>query len=143
MSGASNRASGSAVSGPRRRFRIKRSLTSAALVVFIDPVPGAGEAGEELFFEYISNAWCQDAASTAQTDWAADSDTGIIAEEILELETTWRAAKSFGQAYQEYMRDAQVAIEHELGAEGGAPVLNLNPQSFPMVGENMPEAGFG
>jgi hypothetical protein len=39
--------------------------------------------GESLAFEYVSNKWCQSSGGTARTAWAADTDTGIIDEELL------------------------------------------------------------
>jgi hypothetical protein len=42
-------------------------------------------AGKSLAFEYVSKNWCQDSGSTGQTAWAADTDTGILDEELLTL----------------------------------------------------------
>lgn len=44
-------------------------------------------AGSSLAFEYISKNWCQSSGATAQTAWAADTDTGILDEELLTLGT--------------------------------------------------------
>jgi hypothetical protein len=39
--------------------------------------------GESLAFEYVSKNWCQSSGGTAQSAWAADTDTGILDEELL------------------------------------------------------------
>lgn len=54
--------------------------------VFILPVLSGGES---LAFEYVSNKWCQSSGGTAQTAWAADTDTGILDEELLTLATVF------------------------------------------------------
>ena len=50
--------------------------------VFIIPVLAGGES---LAFEYVSKNWCQSSGATAQNAWAADTDTGILDEELITL----------------------------------------------------------
>lgn len=45
----------------------------------------AFSAGSSLAFEYVSRNWCQSNASVAQAAWAADTDTGILDEELMTL----------------------------------------------------------
>ena len=52
--------------------------------VLVIPVPASGRS---YAFEYVSNTWCQSAALAAQTAFAADTDTGILDEELLTLGT--------------------------------------------------------
>lgn len=40
-------------------------------------------AGKTLAFEYVSNQWCQSSGGSGQTAWAADTDTGVIDEELI------------------------------------------------------------
>lgn len=44
-------------------------------------------AGSSLAYEYISKNWCQSSGGTGQTAWAADTDTGVLDEELLTLGT--------------------------------------------------------
>jgi len=74
--------------------------------VYVQPVLGAGKT---LAFEYVSKNWCQDASSTAQSAWAADTDTGIINEELITKGVIWEYLNSKGlpnaaqaAAYEEY-----------------------------------------
>lgn len=48
--------------------------------ILILPEPGAGKA---LAFEYISTYWCKSSGGTGQTAMAADTDVGVIDEELL------------------------------------------------------------
>lgn len=66
--------------------------------------------GESLAFEYISNKWCQTSGAVAQTNWAADTDTGILDEELLTLGVAYEYAtgegmpnQSFAQAFEEHL----------------------------------------
>lgn len=50
--------------------------------VLIIPAPSAGN---NYALEYVSNQWCQSALGVAQTSWIADTDTGILDEELITL----------------------------------------------------------
>lgn len=45
-------------------------------------VPTLG-AGDTLAFEYVSTQWCESSGGTGQTAWAADSDVGVISEQLI------------------------------------------------------------
>jgi len=49
-------------------------------VVLLIPAPTAGQT---LAFEYISNQWCKSAGGSGQTAFAADTDVGILDEELI------------------------------------------------------------
>ena len=66
--------------GVSRRF-IHRGTAILIIPVF--------DGGQSLAFEYISRNWCQSSTATAQYEWAADTDTGILDEELLTLATTY------------------------------------------------------
>jgi hypothetical protein len=42
-------------------------------------------AGVSLAFEYVSKNWCEDSGGSGQTAFAADTDVGILDEELLTL----------------------------------------------------------
>lgn len=52
---------------PRARFRVK-GYTSAQF--FIDPVPGSGENGQTLVYEYTTKTWLRPKTWIASTSWA-------------------------------------------------------------------------
>jgi len=130
----------------QRRWRIKQLTVSgvAAKYFCLDPVPT--DNGAQMVFEYVSNAWCQSAAGTPQTRWAADTDTGILDEYLLTLGVRWRFLNRLGLAYaeelDEYLRETAKAF----GADGGMPILDLagGDNNGILIGPwNVPDQGFG
>ena len=133
--------SGIVAAGTQQRFRFKADSNVRKL--FIDPTPTSIEA---CVFEYVSNAWCQSAGGTAQSAWAADTDTGILDENLMEIGITWRFQQLHGFDYAENFREFQINAARLLGADGGAPVLamdNRNKFSGSPYGYNLPESGYG
>lgn len=55
------------------------------------------EAGKTLAFEYVSNLWCQDSTGTGQSKWAADTDTGVLNEELITLGVIFEYLDADGQ----------------------------------------------
>lgn len=58
------------------------SFTVRGGLILIDPTPTAGET---MAYEYISKNFCQSSGGTVQSAWAADDDTGILDEYLIEL----------------------------------------------------------
>lgn len=52
---------------------------------------------ETLAFEYVSKNWCQSSGGTGQTAWAADTDTGVIDEELITRLVTFDYLEGEGQ----------------------------------------------
>ena len=48
--------------------------------VLVIPTPSAGST---FAFEYVSNLWCASSGGTGQAAWAADTDVGVIDEELI------------------------------------------------------------
>lgn len=125
----------------QRRFRFRRE--GGNMVFSVDPVPT--DNGSALVFEYVSNAWCQSSGGTPQSQWLADTDTGILDEDLLMLGTRWRVYGRLGFAYQaeldEYEREVSKAVSHD----GGAAILDLTPPDrLTLIGPwNLPETNFG
>ena len=61
-------------------------------------------AGQTIAYEYRSANWCQSSDGTAQSAWAADTDTGLISERLMRMGLVWR----FKQA-----RGLEWSIDHE------------------------------
>lgn len=82
--------------------------------IWMYPSPSAGQS---VYYEYVSNKWCQSSGGTAQSAWAADSDTGRIPEHLLILGTTWRWLESKGldysQRFDEYDKERAKAIARD------------------------------
>lgn len=66
-------------------------------------------------FEYLSSYWVADASDTAtpaKAEWEADTDVGVLPEELMTLGVVWRFKQSKGLTYDEEFRtyEAQVML---------------------------------
>ena len=113
------------------------------MVLSIDPVPT--DNGAALVFEYVSNAWCESSLGVAQSEWLADTDLGILDEDLLTLGTRWRVWKRLGFSYQEELSEYETEVSKALAADGAAAILDLTPgNNLSLIGPwNLPETGFG
>lgn len=107
--------------------------------LYFFPTPPSGNT---IAFEYVSNKWCQSSGGTAQSDWAADTDTGILDEYLLHLEGRWRFLMAVGLPYAEEMNEAQREIMTAMSHDGIATTLRQHlPVDVPYG--NIPDTGFG
>lgn len=117
--------SGVTLSGPRRRFRLKPVANTLRL--FIDPTPSA--TANTLAYEYISTYWCQSAGGSGQAAWVADTDTGILSEDLLELGTKWRFLQAMRLPYLEEKDAYDRYVSIAKANDGGMAILSANSQS--------------
>ncbi len=101
--------------------------------------------GSNLVFEYVSNGWCQSTGGTPQTSWGADTDTGIIDEYLIELDTIWRVLRRLGISYSDEQAEAFLQIDKALAQDGAAAILDFTPNDrLSLIGPwNLPETGYG
>lgn len=133
--------SGITVVGPRKRFRVMQGQ------FYLDPTPAAGEAGNVMAFEYISNGWCESAAGAARTIWTADTDVYVLDEECFILGVKWRFLRAKGLDYSEEKREYDDACERAQARDGaGARSLPLNACATELrliSTANIPDTGYG
>lgn len=89
--------------------------------LYIKPAPTASDS---IIFEYQSANWCQSSVGTGQSAWAADDDTGILPEKIMEAGLVWRFKQANGLDYAEDFMHYERLIANELGRSGSAPKLD-------------------
>jgi len=106
--------------------------------ILFNPLPPAGDT---IAFEYISSQWCQSSGGAPQSDWAADSDTALIDEEILRLDLVWRFLKAKGLDYAEEFRTCEMALNDLFGADAGKPVVDMTGAG-PGFGVNIPDGNW-
>ena len=125
----------------QRRFRFRR--INGNMVFSIDPVPTDNLT--PLVFEYVSNAWCQSSGGTPQSLWEADTDTGILDEDLLMLGTRWRVYARLGFDYQSELDEYETEVSKAMAVDGGAAILDLAPADrLTLIGPwNLPETNFG
>lgn len=94
---------------PYPKYRIWRGQ------LFIGPIGSPPASGDTWAFEYVSKNFCQGQSGTGQATWAADTDTGVLSENLMKLDIIWRwkASKSL-----EYADDLQ-SFEEEWNALTG------------------------
>lgn len=69
--------------------------------VYLLPAPTSGDT---LAFEYVSKNWCESSGGTGQTAWAADTDVGVVNEELLTLGLVYEYLEADGQPSAEAAR---------------------------------------
>lgn len=124
----------------RKRWRVKRGSTGNATSFYIDPTP---TTADDLVFEYIASKWCASTGGTPATDWAADTDVGIVDEYLIELELRWRVMERLGISYAESKDEADREIDKAWARDGGTAVLPLSEGDWALPFPNVVETGFG
>lgn len=108
--------------GPFNQFRIR-----ANLLRFL-PTPTAGQA---CAFEWVSKNWCQNTGATVSySAWNADTDVGLLDEDLLTLGLIWRWKMAKGFDYAEDFAEYERQITDALGRDAGKPKLNLGGENF-------------
>jgi hypothetical protein len=108
----------------------------------VGPVNGPS-SGDSLTFMYYGGFWCASAAGTGQAAWAADTDVGIIPENLLELDLIWRWKQMKFLPYSEDLETAEREILSHTGAAGGRRLLILGGRSGYGYVSNIPEGNWG
>jgi hypothetical protein len=89
--------------------------------LLMTPTPSAGDT---CAYEYVSKNWCQSSLAVGQTVWTADTDTGILDEELMTLGIIWRFKKGQGLSYDEDFRSYELKLAQLAARDGGKPRLN-------------------
>lgn len=93
-------------------------------VMLLAPTPTAGDS---YAFEYVSTFWCTTASSSTPTlaAFEADTDIGLINEEIMTLGVVWRFLKAKGLDYSEPFRSYEAQLLLMAGRDGGHRTVSL------------------
>ena len=97
-------------------FRVRGSA------LLITPTPAASVT---YAYEYISKNWCESSGGTDQALWAADTDTGILSEELMTLGLIWRWQKAKSLDYAESFRTYENQVAAAMSRDGGKPTLYI------------------
>lgn len=106
----------SQITGPYEYFRIR----GGELLVI--PIMTAGET---CAFEWVSKNWCESSGGTAQSAWAADTDTGLIDEDIMAAGVLWRWKKAKGLDYAQDFDTYERLLADAATRDGAKPRLNM------------------
>jgi hypothetical protein len=119
--------------GVRNWFRIRGNN------ILFYPTPTAGDT---IYFEYISNKWCQSSLLVAQTDWLADTDTALLDEEVIRLGVVWRFLKAKGLDYSEEFRTYEMALDQIFGSDGGRQTIDMTGSGEGTIFVNIPDGNW-
>ncbi len=102
----------------------------------------APSAGNTWVFEYQSTYFCQSSAGADQSAWAADTDVGVLDENLMELGLIWRFKKKNGLDYSEDFRSYEQKLANETSRAGGRRTLDMVSGSSAMRGIYVPEGSW-
>ena len=121
------------VTGPYSEYRIV-----GGNLKFI-PAPAAGLT---VGFEYMSKNWVTLASSgLGASAWAADADTSVLDEDIMQMGLIWRFKQYKGFAYDEDFNKYERRVMDAMGRDGSKPTLNAGGAS-PSLGIRIPEGSW-
>ena len=124
-----------------QRWRIKRTASGNTKTFFIDPTPSAVET---VVFEYRSNGWCQSAGGTVQTEWADDTDTGILDERLMRLGAAWRFKRTIGNDFDTELAEYEQAVSRAVADDINPGVGTIHGRRrVPVLGGYVPDTGYG
>lgn len=98
-------------------FRIRNNL------FYISPTPTSIET---VAYEYMSINWCQSSLAVGQSAWAADTDTGVLSEELMTLGVIWRFRSAKGFDYAEDMNNYEIAVNKAIFKDGARVTIDTS-----------------
>lgn len=136
-----NRSEKRKVDGPLtpQQWQFHKSVVATTIIdayrqrgddILITPIPAAGQT---MAYEYVSKNWCESSGGTEQAAWAADTDTGILSEELMTLGVMWRWKKAKGLEYAEDFRTYEMEVANAMTKDGGKPKLNIGTLNTAMA----------
>lgn len=117
--------------GPYARYRIQLDpLNSYKRTLYAIPALSAGN----LFgFAYYSNGWCKSAAGALQTQWAADTDVGVLPESIMAQGIRWRWKKEKGLSYDQDYKTYEDSRDAAISQQDATKSINMTPGAPPFL----------
>lgn len=113
-------------------FPVRDGFTLRGTSWLMQPTPTAGQT---IAYEYRSANWCQSSGGTAQSAWAADTDTGLISERLMRLGLIWRFKQARGLEWQTDHENYLSEVDSELAKERPRKIIDLKsggpPQRIP------------
>jgi hypothetical protein len=91
-------------------------------------IPAPGSASALWAFFYRSKYWCQSSGGDGQDKWAADTDTGILSEDLMGLGIEWRYLKAKGFDYSEEFATYERRVFEAMNQDRDHPIINLETE---------------
>lgn len=109
------------INGPWNQYIIRENE------ILFFPVPAAGQT---CAFKWVRKSFCRSASGTYQTSWAADSDVGVLDEDIMVRGIVWRWKQALGMEYAEDFNKYEAMVNDAMGRDGSKARLNLHGTSL-------------
>lgn len=114
------------LAGPNAFFRLRAGN------LYIIPTPTASQT---VAFEYMSKNWCESSAGTDRSAWAADTDVGILDEQLMRSGIIWRWKRSNGLDYAEDFNQYELRVANAITRDGAKKRINFGRPSS-ILGSN-------
>lgn len=107
--------------GPWNQFIIQGNN----LIFF--PIP---QAGQQCWFEYTTQNWCQSIAGVGQSRFVADTDVLLLREDVFKLGMEWRWKKAKGLDYAQDFVDYETMLQNAKARDGSKDVINMGDVKY-------------
>ncbi|MGG2046774.1 hypothetical protein [Burkholderia gladioli] len=107
--------------GPWNQFIIQGNN----LIFF--PVP---QAGQQCWFEYTTQNWCQSSSGVGQSRFGADTDVLLLREDVFKLGMEWRWKKAKGLDYAQDFVDYETMLQNAKARDGSKDVINMGDVKY-------------
>ncbi len=119
--------------GPYASYRIRAGS------LYAYPAPSAGNTW---VFEYQTTYFCQSSVGADQSAWAADTDVGVLDENLMQMGVVWRFKKKNGLDYSEDFRVYEQKLANETSRVGGKRALDMTGSGNNSTGIYVPEGSW-
>lgn len=108
--------------------------------ILVTPNPATGDT---FAYEYVSANWAQSQGGNGQAAYAADTDTALLDENLINLGVRWRFKKEKGFDYGEDFATYERMVGIAMANDGGKGALDFTgASSWPIPLANLPEGNF-
>jgi hypothetical protein len=107
--------------GPWNQFQIRGDS-----ILFI-PVPTAGQS---IYFQYTTRAWCKSSSGYPQVKFLADTDTLTLRDDLFKLGLEWRWKKAKGFDYAQDFVDYETMLQDAKARDGTKDVINMGDVKY-------------
>lgn len=128
------------VSATTMRVRLRNNR-----IEFADDI-SASQAGQEVYYGYISKYWCQSSGGAGQSAFAADSDVLLLDEELLTLGLIYRFLRAKGQPFEGEMAEYDDRYKLLTGSDQPAKTIRAIEDSRTLkqkILDSMPDTDYG
>jgi len=118
--------------GPWNQFQIRGDN-----ILFI-PVPAAGQ---NIWFQYTTRAWCKSVGGMGQVKFLADDDTLTLRDDLFKLGVEWRWRKAKGLDYAQDFVDYETMLQDAKARDGTKDTINMGDVKYDIYPGIMVPAG--